>query len=157
MDARESIEQAKADLTRLKDELKVKLHLAKKDAELAWKELEPRFGQLEKKLDDAGKVLESGAEKARLQATLGLNEVKSAWPGFEKAIEQVVTDVKKGAEGVKGDIDTGRLKAHLAAMDAAIAKTDIKAAADKVAKDFEDAAKDVQKTFEGFAKRIFKS
>ena len=160
VDARDSIEQAKKDLTRLKDELRVKLHLARKDAETAWKDLEPRISQLEKKLDDAGKVVENGAEKAKLQATLGLNEIKAQWPGLEKAIEQVVSDVKKGAEGLKAEIDTARVKTHLASMDAgdkaAEGQTDLKAAGAKIAKDLDAAATEIANTFEGFAKRIFK-
>src|SRR5205823_698999 len=140
-----NIQQAKRDLTQLKDELRVKLHLAKKDAETAWKELEPRIGVLEKKLDDAANAV---GDKAKQQ----LAEIKAQWPGLEKAIEQVSNDVKKGAGDLSTQIDMAKVKAHLAAMDTA----DLREAGKKVAHDLEHAAKEIQTTFEGFAKKLFK-
>ncbi|HEY4222497.1 MAG TPA: hypothetical protein VGO62_14175 [Myxococcota bacterium] len=152
MDARESIDKAKKDLAQLKDELRVKLHLAKKDAQAAWQELEPRINVIEGKLDEASKVVGAGAEKAKAQALDGLSEVRAQWPGLEKAIDQVVTDMKKGATDVKASVDTARVKAHLAAMDGA--PEELKKAGAKIKGDLEQAAAEMKTTFEGFAKKL---
>jgi len=140
MDTKASIEQAKQELARLKDEMKVKMHLAKKDAQEAWKDLEPRINQIERKLDEAAAGAGDIAEKARLQATLGLHEVKAQWPGLEKAVGQILADVKKGADDVTGK-DTA---------------AELRKAGAKIEADFEEAAKEIGDTFKGLVNRVFK-
>jgi hypothetical protein len=140
MDTKASIEQAKQEIARMRDEMKVKLHLAKKDAQEAWKDLEPKITQIERKLDEAASGAGDMAEKARLQATLAMQEVKSQWPGLEKAVGQILADVKKGADDVTGK-DTA---------------AELKKAGAKIEKDFEDAAKEIGDTFKGLVNRVFK-
>lgn len=157
-ETKNTLDQAKADLKQLRDELKVRVHLAKKDAETAWKDIEPAFGKLERKLEDAARVVEDTTEKARLQAKLGLAEVKAQWPGFEKAIEQITDDVKKGAADLKTGIDTARVKAHLAQMDAAEKATanqdEFKKASADLQAEIEKAANEIKSSFLSLKKRI---
>lgn len=137
MDARETIEKAKKDLAQLRDELKLKVHLAKKDAESTWKDLEPRIAQLEKQLDQA-------AQGATDKAAAGLQDMKAKWPSVSAAIDKVVSDVKKGANDLKAEVDKST------------AGQRVEAEVKKGAKDLEEAALDVKNTVEGFAKKLFK-
>jgi hypothetical protein len=157
-----SIDQAKADLRRLKDELKVQVHLAKKDAELAWRELEPAIGSIEEKLEDAGRAVEDRAEGARLQARLGLAEAKARWPGLERAIVQAVDDVKRGAADLKTGIDTARVRSHLAQMNARdqagerlhAAEAELKKAGAELQAEIVHAAAELKGSFRELTRRI---
>lgn len=114
----ENLEQAKKDLTTLRDELKVKMHLAKMNAADAWTALEPALQKVERGLEDAASKAGDATEKVRLQAHLGLAQLKDQWPGIEQAVGQVVDDMKKAGDNVKTNVDTARVKAHLASLDA---------------------------------------
>lgn len=69
---KQDIEDTRADLKRMADEIKVKLHLAGMDAKDAWNEIQPRLEDFEKrfdaKADDVGEELKAlGSEiKQRL-------------------------------------------------------------------------------------------
>jgi hypothetical protein len=45
------------DLARLRDEIQLKLHLASMDAKQAWKELEPRLDELDRKVEREGQEI----------------------------------------------------------------------------------------------------
>ncbi len=111
----DDVKRAKADLHQLADEVKLKVHLARKDAADWWTALEPALTRAEHRLDDAVHKLGDAAAHGRVQAHLGLAELKSSWPGLEKAISHIVDDVKQSSVAA---VDTARVKAHLAAMDA---------------------------------------
>jgi ElaB/YqjD/DUF883 family membrane-anchored ribosome-binding protein len=69
---KQDIEDTRADLKRMADEIKVKLHLAGMDAKDAWNEIQPRLEDFEKrfdaKADDVGEELKAlgGEIKQRL-------------------------------------------------------------------------------------------
>ncbi len=69
---KQDIEDTRADLKRMADEIKVKLHLASMDAKDAWNEIQPRLEDFEKrfdaKADDVGEELKAlgGEIKQRL-------------------------------------------------------------------------------------------
>jgi ElaB/YqjD/DUF883 family membrane-anchored ribosome-binding protein len=48
---KQDIEDTRADLKRMADEIKVKLHLAGMDAKDAWNEIQPRLEDFEKRFD----------------------------------------------------------------------------------------------------------
>ena len=125
-DTRHAIEQARAELRELKDHLRVKLDLAKKDAQTAWREqIEPGMSALERKLDEAAVHVGDATERARLQAKLGLADVKTKWPALESAIVELASDVRKGAS----ELSSGDLGAevHKAASDIKARFLDLKA------------------------------
>jgi septation ring formation regulator EzrA len=62
---KEDVEKAMAQLRTIRDEIRLQLHLAGKDAQQAWKKLEPSLGDLEQKM---GQV--SDATKAKAQELL---------------------------------------------------------------------------------------
>ena len=69
-----------ADLTALRDEIKLKIHLAEMDAKDAWKKLEPRLEAIEKDLTHAGKQV--GAE-----ARAALDAAKDALKSLRNRIQ----------------------------------------------------------------------
>ena len=162
-ETKSAIEAAKRDLAPLKDELRVKLNLAAKDANKTFEEFEPRIAKLEAKLNEAGEKAAAGAgaaaEKARLEATLALNEVKAQWPGLEGAFNEVVSGMKKAGTELKSEIDMAKVKAHLAEMDAAVGGAEKREQLKKVTKevqaDLERAAGELKDQVTGFAKKLF--
>jgi chromosome segregation ATPase len=62
---KEDVEKAMAQLRTIRDEIRLQLHLAGKDAQQAWQKLEPSLGDLEQKM---GQV--SDATKAKAQELL---------------------------------------------------------------------------------------
>ena len=122
--ARSTIERAKEDLRRIKDELEVKASLAKLEAQKAAERLEPHVKKLEHALDDAlgtvGSKVGDAAEKARLQATLAAGQAKADWPGFEAAVDHVLTDVKnelkKTADAIDPDKTAAEVQEKLSAL-----------------------------------------
>jgi ElaB/YqjD/DUF883 family membrane-anchored ribosome-binding protein len=48
---KQDLEDTRADLKRMADEIKVKLHLAGMDAKDAWNEIQPRLEDFEKRFD----------------------------------------------------------------------------------------------------------
>ena len=58
----QEVEKAVAQLRTLRDEIRLQLHLAGKDAQEAWKKLEPSLGELEQKM---GQVTDATKAKAQ--------------------------------------------------------------------------------------------
>ncbi|MDP2339495.1 MAG: hypothetical protein Q8O67_00945 [Deltaproteobacteria bacterium] len=155
----DDVKSAKDDLHQLVDEVKLKVHLGRKDAADAWwAALEPALSKAEHNLDDAARKLAEVADHARLQAHLGLADVKTSWPGLEKAIHQVVDDVKHAGEDLHGTFDTMRVKAHLASMEAdklqATAKTELKEITRDVESDTEKAVAELRVSFAALRKKL---
>lgn len=115
----DDVKHARDDLQRLVGDVKLKVHLARKDAaDLWWAALEPALMRAQQRLDDTAGKMGEVAEAARLQAHLGVADVKTSWPGLEKAIAQVVGDAKRAGKDLHATADTVLVKTHLAAMDA---------------------------------------
>lgn len=58
----QEVDKAIAQLRTIRDEIKLHLHLAGKDAQDAWRKLEPTLGDLEQKMDQ---VTEATKDKAQ--------------------------------------------------------------------------------------------
>lgn len=56
-----SLDKDLADLARMRDEIRVKLHLAGMDAKSAWKSLEPRLDDLEREAREEGEAVKSAS------------------------------------------------------------------------------------------------
>ncbi len=89
-ETKRNIDEAMAELKHLRDELKLQAHLAKMEASDAWTTIEPALGGFETKLHDAATKLDDTSEKVRLQATLGLADMKTTLPKLEQAIDDLV-------------------------------------------------------------------
>jgi argonaute-like protein implicated in RNA metabolism and viral defense len=59
---KEEVDKAVAQLRTVRDEIRLKLHLAGKDAQEAWQKLEPSLGELEEKM---GQVTDATKLKAQ--------------------------------------------------------------------------------------------
>jgi hypothetical protein len=59
---KQEVDKAVAQLRTIRDEIRLQLHLAGKDAQEAWKKLEPTLGDLEQKM---GQVSEATKAKAQ--------------------------------------------------------------------------------------------
>jgi hypothetical protein len=114
------IDGAKEDLRKLRDELELKAGLAKLEAQKAKEKLEPHMKKLEAALDDVGRQVGDVAEKARLQATLAASEAKAQWPGFEAAVDHMLTDIKtelkKSADAIDADKTASEVSDKLNAL-----------------------------------------
>lgn len=62
-DFRRELERIRDDLTTLKDEVRLKLHLASMDAKDAYERLEPRIRDFSRHVDAVGDAVEREAEK----------------------------------------------------------------------------------------------
>jgi len=62
---KEEVDKAVAQLRTIRDEIKLQLHLASKDAQEAWRKLEPSLRDLEQKMDQV-----TDATKAKAQELL---------------------------------------------------------------------------------------
>jgi multidrug resistance efflux pump len=80
-----SIDQARADLQQLKDELRVKLDLARKDAKKAGEELEPALNKIAQM---------DAADKADARAKEESAEFKKAGAELQKEIEEAAAEIK---------------------------------------------------------------
>ncbi|HZR11266.1 MAG TPA: hypothetical protein VFA79_21950 [Myxococcales bacterium] len=59
---KQEVDKAVAQLRTIRDEIRLQLHLAGKDAQEAWRKLEPSLGDLEQKM---GQVTEATKSKAQ--------------------------------------------------------------------------------------------
>lgn len=152
------VAEAKADLARLKDELKLKMNLGRKEAADLWQSLEPALHKAEKSLDAAVAQLNEGADEARLQAHLGVAEVKKSWPGLERAVADIIDDVKAVAADARTDLDGARVKAHLAALDADSlsqkAASELKRVSTEMENQTNTAVAELKKSFAALKKRL---
>jgi hypothetical protein len=72
-DGRSEVRRALDEVKRLRDEIRVRIHLAGMDAKKAWRKLEPQIDKLDRQLDAAGArvsaELEGAIEQARKSIT----------------------------------------------------------------------------------------
>lgn len=76
---RANLERDLAELARLRDEIRVKVHLAGLDAKSAWKGLEPRLDQLERDIREEGTVVKGAS-------VLLAKDLKSAFAEFRSRL-----------------------------------------------------------------------
>ena len=152
------LEQAKPELTRLKDELKLQVHLGKQDAKDLWGSLEPALHKAEQRLDNAARAINAGADEARVQTHLGIADLKKKWPSMERGVADVIDDIKRAAAGARTELDTARVKAHLAGLDAEslgeVAAKELKETAQELDRQSEAAVVDLKKSFTDLKKRL---
>jgi chromosome segregation ATPase len=80
-DERRRIEEQLAALKRERDELALKIHLAKAEARTEWKDLETRLDELEKRARPLAQALGDTASGVGASLELAADEIKK---GFEK-------------------------------------------------------------------------
>lgn len=90
-----SIVQDTADrLAAVRDDLKVRLHLANLEVKDAWKEVEPAIEQAEGRLRKAlDVVVPGGAEQVRLEFNLGLKEARDRVAKIEPQLHKIGTEL----------------------------------------------------------------
>ena len=84
MNERTQVEKDFEQLKRIRDELRLKLHLGKAEVKDTWERLEAQWPKVEEKL----KALESESQKAGSEIT--------------KAAKAVLDEIRKGYEGLRG-------------------------------------------------------
>lgn len=97
-----SIAKEAADrLAAVRDDFKVRLHLAELEVRDAWKEAEPHVEQAENRLRKAlDVVVPGGAEQVRLELSLGLKEARDRVTKIEPQLQKIggqLTDAGKAA------------------------------------------------------------
>jgi hypothetical protein len=113
-----SVSSLQAELSQLKDNIALQLHLGRKDAKALWDKLNPAMSKMESDLRAVGSELQQKSDEARLQAHLGLAALKRRWPSVESGLAELIHDLHGAAAGAETKLDAARVQAHLANMDA---------------------------------------
>ncbi len=93
-------QEAADKLAAIRDDMKVRLHLAEMEAKDAWKEAEPHVEQAEARLRKAlDLVVPGGAEKVRLELHLGLKEAGAKVAKIEPQLEKIASGLSETAKG----------------------------------------------------------
>jgi seryl-tRNA synthetase len=85
-DAKERIVNAVEQLKRQRDELRVKLHLAKADAKDEWAKLEKQWEELKPRLEAAREEAGKTAESVGAALNLALEELKKGYDRLRKRL-----------------------------------------------------------------------
>lgn len=86
MSTRSEIDEVIESLERIRDQIKVKIHLAAADARDEWDELEKKLGQLRGKAGTIGRVAEDAAEDVGEAVELLGQELKKGYERLRKVI-----------------------------------------------------------------------
>lgn len=82
----EQLQKIAADLKRQRDELQVKLHLAKADARDEWAKLETRWEEVKTKMETVSKEASHTTESVASGLGLVLDELKKGYDNIRKAL-----------------------------------------------------------------------
>ena len=142
--------------------VKVQVQLGKQEARTLWASLDPKLQAVEQKLDEAAKAVvgsvDGSLDNARLQAHLGVQELKARWPKVEHSLTDMIDDIRRAAAGARTDLDTVRVKAHLAALDADSlaerAGQELKHTGEELDRQTEQAGRDIQKSISELKRRL---
>lgn len=94
------LRDATSNLMQLRDEMRLKVHLAGMDARKRWEEdLGPRLDSLYKGLSTRAR---KGADEARLQAHLGMKELGSKWATLEPRLLELVDQILAAGRAADG-------------------------------------------------------
>ena len=74
----QEIDKAVAQLRKLRDEIRVHVHLATLDAQEAWKKLEPNLSELEQKVNQVSEATKSKAQEMLKRFSELRDKVKTA-------------------------------------------------------------------------------
>lgn len=121
---RKAADDARAALSTVVDELKVKANLAGMEAQDTLGTLEPHLRKVESKLNDFGKRLDEAGDRAALDAHLAMMEARDRWEAMREDVDRVAFAIKQRGGDAKAGFDTARLQAHLARLDAQDAAAD---------------------------------
>jgi hypothetical protein len=120
--------------------------------------LDPALQRTEQTLDDAVRAIAGTAGEARVQAHLGVKELSARWPKVERGLSDMIDDLRRAAAGARTDLDTARVKAHLAALDAdhfvERAGQELKETTEELDRSTEKAAHDLQRSVSELKRRL---
>ena len=85
-DAKEQITKAAELLKQQRDQLRVKLHLAKADAKEEWARLEKQWEEMRPKLDAAREEAGKTAESVGVALSLAMEELKKGYERLRKRL-----------------------------------------------------------------------
>lgn len=85
-DAKEQITKAAEHLKQQRDQLRVKLHLAKADAKDEWARLEKQWEEMRPKLDTAREEAGKTAESVGAALSLAMEELKKGYERLRKRL-----------------------------------------------------------------------
>ncbi len=86
MALREKLEEELKDLRTTRDELRVRLHLGKLDAQEQWEQIEKQWQKVESKLKVAGETGREVAEDLGEAASLAVEELKAGYAKLRKLL-----------------------------------------------------------------------
>ncbi len=86
MDLREKLERELEDLRTTRDELKLRLHLGKLDAQDEWEKIEKQWQHVESKLKLAGETGREVAADIGEAASLAVEEMKEGYAKLRKLL-----------------------------------------------------------------------
>ena len=84
-DVKQQLQQGLSELSTVRDEIRVKMHLARMDAKVRWnEELEPRFFEMERQIKEWG---EKTADQAGALLGKALGEITESYHRFRDSLE----------------------------------------------------------------------
>ncbi len=86
MTLRERLDQELKDLRTTRDELRVRMHLGKMDAQKQWEQVEKQWQHVESKLKVAGETGREIAEDVGEAANLAIEEMKEGYAKLRKLL-----------------------------------------------------------------------
>jgi SMC interacting uncharacterized protein involved in chromosome segregation len=86
MALRERLERELEDLRTTRDELRVRVHLGKMDAQTQWEQMEKQWQHVESKLKVAGEAGREIAEDVGEAASLAIEEMKAGYARLRKLL-----------------------------------------------------------------------
>jgi len=86
MTLRERLEQELEDLRTTRDELRVRVHLGKMDAQEQWEQVEKQWQQVESKLKVVGETGREIAEDVGEAANIAIEEIKEGYSKLRKLL-----------------------------------------------------------------------
>lgn len=121
-DAREWLTQAREGIARLRDEVRVRVHLAGLEAKQAWEGLETQLGRAQTRLEQAARSAEQGLHDgpAGLEVHLAVMEARDRLRELAPALQAIRARIERaGEQGAAQVPDALKLEAQLAKMDLA--------------------------------------
>lgn len=84
------------------------------------------LAQAEGKLTEFSDAFAQASDEARVKAHLGLMELADSWEKAQKNLNHQIALMKRGAQRVRGALDTVRVRGHLAKADSADALDELR-------------------------------
>lgn len=121
-----SMSDLKGKIGTVRDQLKLKLHLAEMDADDFRHEIIDSLDHVNRKLQNFEQQVDQTRDKLDVQAHLGVMEAKQRWDATKKQANKVLQLLEKDADKAKQLIEEAKLQGSLAKLESKDLLSDVK-------------------------------